>query len=227
MPKKPKKQRKCKFIEDEADLSGSGHEDDDNDIDEDELERQRLFVDDGPVEKNSDQGSPVHESEEELEDDDLELIRENNGDSDVDAVLAPKRYKSKPTVQESTDDEYDSMDDFIVDDSPKKRKQPLVVSRPVIAPAPRWQAADGPVPPPRHISTGRRSVESMSSYKTFKPPSTPAKISMPIYTWEFMQRQKAIAKPKPMSTGYVRTSEGLKYRKHDGTLVAATGVDRI
>ena len=74
---------KCRFIEDEADLSGDGHSEDGLSNDEEELERQKLFVDDSEIKEKRTRYSPVHESEEELESDDLALIEENEQDTVV------------------------------------------------------------------------------------------------------------------------------------------------
>jgi hypothetical protein len=213
---------KCRFIEDEADLSGDGHSDDDLSNDEEELQKQRLFVDDSVIKEKRRSYSPVHESEEELDSDDLALVEENNEDT----VVVRKRCKTRPQI-ESSEDEHDSMDDFIEHDTDDEQ---VVVDRVVKTPAVKRIVAD---PPEKKQQTARplnvrRPVHIMPSYSNFRTPHTETKPQNPVRTWEFMRKQQtAKQKPPPQQPGYVRSADGLKYRKVDGTLVAATGVDRV
>ena len=226
MKKQRKKPRKrCKFIEEEADLSGSGHSEDDDSNDEEEIEKQKLFVDDGDVvDAPEDPYSPVHDSEREVDSDDMALIAENN-ESEEDAVLIRRPHRIR---LESSSDEYDSMDDFIVDD--EVPKPVLIKTKPVLAkPMPRpVDEVPKPAKPARKFhSTGRRPVELMASYSSFCGPSAPEKQAKPVYSWDFMKQPQAVVAPKKQYAGYVRSADGLKYRKHDGSLVPATGVDAM
>jgi hypothetical protein len=213
-----KGKKKSRFIEDEADQSGDGHSDDDLSNDEEELKKQRLFVDDSVIRERREACSPLHDSEKELDSDDLALVEEDEND----VVVVRKRCKNKQ-IQSSTDGEYDSMDDFIEHDSSDEQVVvERVVKKAVPAPPPVEQAAARP-------PNVRRPVQIMPSYSNFRTPCTEEKQQpKPARTWDFMQKRKEPAKPKtpPQQPGYVRSADGLKYRKVDGTLVPATGVDR-
>ena len=232
---------KCRFIEDEADLSGDGHSEDDLSNDEEELERQRLFVDDSEIKEKRARYSPVHDSEEELDSDDLALIDENEQDTVV------VRRRRAPAIESSEEENHDSMDDFIEHDTDEEEKDQVVVKKPTV----KRVAVEKPVEkrveaPPRvrgeytqevreanhraarATPNARRSVSIMPSYSNFRTPFTEEKQQpRPARTWDFMKKQQAAAKPKPQQPGYVRSADGLKYRKVDGTMVPATGVDRV
>jgi hypothetical protein len=110
---------KCRFIEDEADLSGDGHSDDDLSNDEEELQKQKLFVDDSVVKDERVPYSPVHESEEEVDSDDLALVEENNEE----AVMVRRRCKPRldTALDSSESEDHDSMDDFIDHDTDEEQ----------------------------------------------------------------------------------------------------------
>ena len=212
---------KCRFIEDEADLSGDGHSDDDLSNYEEELQKQKLFVDDSIIKDKRGSYSPVHESEEELDSDDLALVEENNED----AVVVRRRCKPRLQI-ESSDDDRDSMDDFIEHDTDDEQVVvERVVKKPPVAKQPPKDAPKQSCPP-----SARRPVHIMPSYSNFRTPCTETKqFPKPARTWDFMNNKQKAAKPTPppQQPGYVRSAEGLKYRKVDGTLVPATGVDRV
>ena len=219
-----KTHKRCKFIEEEADLSGSGHSEDDDLSDEEELEKQKLFVDDEEiVDAPEDPYSPVHDSERDVDSDDMALIAENN-ESEEDVVVVRRRHRA---VLESSSDEYDSMDDFIVDDE--------VPAKPVAIPAvkakqsvlERAKPAKPTKQPRKQQSAGRRPVKLMASYSSFCGPSAPEPQSKPAYSWDFLKQTQQTAAPKKHQAGYVRSADGLKYRRHDGSLVRATGVDSM
>jgi hypothetical protein len=247
---------KCRFIEDEADLSGDGHSEDGLSNDEEELERQKLFVDDSEVKERRTRYSPVHESEEELDPDDLALIEENEQDT----VIVRRRKVS--AIESSEDENHDSMEDFIEHDTDEdetvvvkkptvKRVEAAQEVREVKLPAvKRVEAAqevrEVKLPAVKRVQSpytqevreanhktaratpnARRPISIMPSYSNFRTPFTEEKQQQPKPTWDFMKKQAA-AKPKPQQqAGYVRSADGLKYRKVDGTMVPATGVDRI
>lgn len=230
---------KCRFIEDEADLSGDGHSEDGLSNDEEELERQKLFVDDSEVKERRTRYSPVHESEEELDPDDLALIEENEQDT----VIVRRRKVS--AIESSEDENHDSMEDFIEHDTDEDEN--VVVKKPTVK---RVEAAqevrEVKLPAVKRVQSpytqevreanhktaratpnARRPISIMPSYSNFRTPFTEEKQQQPKPTWDFMKKQAA-AKPKPQQqAGYVRSADGLKYRKVDGTMVPATGVDRI
>ena len=228
---------KCRFIEDEADLSGDGHSEDGLSNDEEELERQKLFVDDSEIKEKRTRYSPVHESEEELESDDLALIEENEQDTVV------VRRRKVRAIESSEDENNNSMDDFIEHDTDEDEN--VVVKKPAVK---RVEAPEVKKPVVKRVETlytqevreanhktaratpnARRPISIMPSYSNFRTPFTEEKQQQPkpTLTWDFMKKQAA-AKPKPQQqAGYVRSADGLKYRKVDGTMVPATGVDRI
>ena len=216
---------KCRFIEDEADLSGDGHSDDGLSNDEEELERQKLFVDDSEIKEKRPRYSPVHESEEELDADDLALIEENEQDTVV------VRRRKGPAIESSEDENHDSMDDFIEHDTDEDEN--VVVKKPAVkrveAPQYTQEVREANHKTARATPNARRPISIMPSYSNFRTPFTEEKQHQPkpTLTWDFMKKQAA-AKPKPQQqAGYVRSADGLKYRKVDGTMVPATGVDRI
>ena len=228
---------KCRFIEDEADLSGDGHSEDGLSNDEEELERQKLFVDDSEIKEKRTRYSPVHESEEELESDDLALIEENEQDTVV------VRRRKVRAIESSEDENNNSMDDFIEHDTDDD--ETVVVKKPTVK---RVEAPEVKKPAVKRVEApytlevreanhktaratpnARRPISIMPSYSNFRTPFTEEKQQQPkpTLTWDFMKKQAA-AKPKPQQqAGYVRSADGLKYRKVDGTMVPATGVDRI
>lgn len=185
---------------------------------ESENEEDRAFIDDESVHDAKESQSPVHDSELDVDEDDLLLIEDHLEEEEHKAALhRAKRFKAgnrRKVLQESSSDETsrdgckstcesqndsrDSMADFIVEDSP-------------------------PVKPMRH---GRRPLESMSNFTNFRPMKAEAEPRS--QTWGFMMAKPQKPPLPPAKTrehGYVRVEGALMYRKRDGTLKPATGVD--
>ena len=214
--------RKCKYADDQAEQSGSGH-DDDEDLDS-ENEEDRAFIDDGSVcDENED--SPIHDSELEADDDDRLLIEDHLEEEEHKAAVhRAKRFKAaKRRKAPSSSDEADSMDDVIEDDE-MPIEAPFEAQKPMEA----IKAAPAAIAyKPIVLPNGRRPLESMANFTNFRPVN-PEDEPQRQRTWGFMMASKPPPPPaKPTEHGYIRVAGALMYRKRDGTLKPATGVDAL
>ena len=204
--------RKCKLIDDQAELSGSGHEDDD--VDDSENEQDRAFIDDGPVEYTKDDVSPVHSSEEEPDEDDLILIRDHE-----EAQRREKRKQRKRRIkrESSSDEDSEHKENSTPPDESSRDSMAAFIEKDVESSS-DYTSRDSVK------SNGRRPLEAMTTFTNFRTP-TVEETTRP-RSWSFLMPKVAVPVPNvPKPHGYVRVKGELKYRRRDGTTIAATGVD--
>ena len=103
----------------------------------------------------------------------------------------------------------------------------MPIEAPFEAQKPMEAIKAAPAYKPIVLPNGRRPLESMANFTNFRPVN-PEDEPQRQRTWGFMMASKPPPPPaKPTEHGYIRVAGALMYRKRDGTLKPATGVDAL
>lgn len=207
------KRRRSRFIDaeaDEEDESGAVVKGSDSEADDVPTAEDLAFINNEEEEgEGSDPGSPVHESEKEVDSDDMQLVEDNRRASRSSRI----RQVVDSESESSWSDDEKSDDSFVVndEDGTAEANEELSESEPEELPAPL------PAFQPKCVLKGRVPMSMMPKVTNFVPIESEIrkKPNKPEPTWDFMKNPKPPLPKKnknaPKETplrGMVRTSEG-------------------